>query len=226
MLAAPNRRALEVGGDRVLVRVETTYSEGLFNATVSSQLWMTSGPDAVGRLDGGRPWTWAEVSRLEGWELGRRYRDVVGEGFWLHRTTAAPAPHTEVRSRAVGTSVRHAFLTAGTRACLMICMGGCRHNGKLLAAIAHHIPPGADDLVAPPLPAPDPSEQADEGWRVRHPAATPDVMLLEEAGQPIIRVSISGSQWTATRLHSVGAALLSRVRRSADSWSRALDTPT
>ncbi|MFH8635466.1 hypothetical protein [Streptomyces goshikiensis] len=216
MLTAPNRRALEVGGDRVLVRVETTYSKGPFNATASSQLWMTSGPNAVGRLDDGRPWTWAEVSRLEGWELGRRYRDAIGGGFWLHRTTATPAAHAEVRSKAVGTSVRHAFLTAGTRACLMICMGGCRHDGKLLTAIAHHIPPGADDLAAPPLPAPGPSEQTDGGWRVSYSPAPPGVMVLEEAGRPIIRVSISGSQWTATQLHIVGATLLSHVRHPAD----------
>ncbi|MFE2524792.1 hypothetical protein ACFXEL_11200 [Streptomyces sp. NPDC059382] len=200
--------------DRILVRVETTYSGGPFNATVHSKLWMTSGPYAVGHLDGGRPWTWAEVSRLEGWELGRRYRDAAGEGFWLHRTTAAPAPHAEVRSRAVGTSVRHAFLAAETRACLMICMGGCRHDRELLTAIAHHIPPGADDLLAPPLPAP--SEQDDGGWRVRYSAATPGILLLEEAGRPIVRVSISGSQWTAARLHSVGAALFGHVRRQAD----------
>ncbi|MCY0923514.1 MULTISPECIES: hypothetical protein [unclassified Streptomyces] len=212
VLTAPNRRALEVGGDRVLVRVETTYSEGLFNATASSQLWMTSGPDAVDRLDGGRPWTWAEVSRLEGWELGRRYRDASMEGFWLHRVT--PAPHGEVRSRAVGTSIRHAFLTVGTRACLMICMGGCRHDEERLATFSRHIPPVVDDLLAPPLPAP--SEQADGGWRVRYSAATPGVLLLEEAGRPIVRVSISGSQWTAARLHSVGAALLRHVRRQAD----------
>ncbi|MFD9418721.1 hypothetical protein ACFWC9_28980 [Streptomyces goshikiensis] len=142
MLNAPRRRALEVGGNQVLVRVETTYSERtLFNATTSSVLWMTAGPDAVDYRNDGRPWTWAEVSQLEGWELGRRHWDAIGEGFWLHRTTCSPAPQTGVRSKAVGTSIRHAFRTAGTRACLMICAGGCRHGEELLAVIRHLLPP-------------------------------------------------------------------------------------
>ena len=29
-------------------------------------------------------WTWDDIARLRGWELGRRHNDEYGEGFWLH----------------------------------------------------------------------------------------------------------------------------------------------
>lgn len=37
-----------------------------------------------------RRWTWQELARLDGWEVGRRHRDEHGEGFWLERATPAP----------------------------------------------------------------------------------------------------------------------------------------
>jgi len=30
-------------------------------------------------------WTWQDLARLDGWEIGRRHRDEHGDGFWLER---------------------------------------------------------------------------------------------------------------------------------------------
>lgn len=38
-----------------------------------------------------RRWTWQDLARLDGWEIGRRYSDEHSSGFWLERA-AAPAP--------------------------------------------------------------------------------------------------------------------------------------
>ena len=31
-------------------------------------------------------WTWEELARLEGWQVGRAHEDEHGQGFWLHAT--------------------------------------------------------------------------------------------------------------------------------------------
>ncbi|WP_188186982.1 hypothetical protein [Nonomuraea sp. SYSU D8015] len=31
-----------------------------------------------------RQWTWDDLARVQGWELGNRYSDEHGDGFWLH----------------------------------------------------------------------------------------------------------------------------------------------
>ncbi len=36
-------------------------------------------------------WTWQELARVDGWEVGRGFWDEHGPGFWLIRTTAEPA---------------------------------------------------------------------------------------------------------------------------------------
>lgn len=30
-------------------------------------------------------WTWQDLARLDGWEVGRRHRDEHSDGFWLNR---------------------------------------------------------------------------------------------------------------------------------------------
>jgi hypothetical protein len=42
----------------------------------------------------GNQWTWAELTRLRGWRLGRRFRDEEGEGFWLIKV---PTPDSDSR---------------------------------------------------------------------------------------------------------------------------------
>ncbi|OHV32868.1 hypothetical protein BBK14_33775 [Parafrankia soli] len=34
------------------------------------------------------PWTWAELARLPGWNIGRHFRDEHSEGFWMIATTS------------------------------------------------------------------------------------------------------------------------------------------
>jgi hypothetical protein len=38
----------------------------------------------------GLRWTWQDLARLNGWEIGRRYRDEHSDGFWLERAEAQP----------------------------------------------------------------------------------------------------------------------------------------
>lgn len=74
--AAP--RTLDWFGDRALVRVHP--SDGL--------------PYLMNRPEDGwaslaKRWTWQDLARLEGWEIGRRHRDEHGDGFWLERCPAS-----------------------------------------------------------------------------------------------------------------------------------------
>jgi hypothetical protein len=34
-------------------------------------------------------WTWQDLARLDGWEIGRSHRDEHGGGFWLERADAS-----------------------------------------------------------------------------------------------------------------------------------------
>jgi hypothetical protein len=34
------------------------------------------------------PWTWTELARLPGWNVGRFFRDKHSEGFWMIATTS------------------------------------------------------------------------------------------------------------------------------------------
>jgi hypothetical protein len=38
----------------------------------------------------GLRWTWQDLARLNGWEIGRRYRDEHSDGFWLERAETKP----------------------------------------------------------------------------------------------------------------------------------------
>ncbi len=60
-------------GDKVLVRVDHQGRPHLMNHPEKG--WDSSSQE----------WTWPELSRLEGWRIGRRHRDEHGDGFWLER---------------------------------------------------------------------------------------------------------------------------------------------
>ncbi|MFD8985976.1 hypothetical protein [Streptomyces sp. NPDC059564] len=207
-------REVTFNAPRVLVRVETSYDAGAtFNAEPFTQLWMTDRPGATDYRRGGQRWTWPELSRLEGWELGRRDNDELSEAFWIQRSSHVPAPHVEVRSRAVGSDVRHAMLASATRACLMVCSGGCRHDAQLLNAIGHQIPGQVDDRPTK-VNGDRLQRPATEGaWRLACSEKGSVVVRLLEGGKQVVRLSLSGSQWTNERAEGAASALLKYVRR-------------
>ncbi|MFE1451943.1 hypothetical protein [Streptomyces olivaceoviridis] len=63
--------------DRVLVRIGAGGSPYLMNRPEDG--WASVA----------RRWTWQDLARLNGWEIGRAYRDEHSEGFWLERATSA-----------------------------------------------------------------------------------------------------------------------------------------
>ena len=68
-------RHLDSLDDRVLVRI---HSDG--------HLYLMNRPDD-GWTSSAKRWTWQDLARLEGWEIGRRHHDEHGDGFWLERAT-------------------------------------------------------------------------------------------------------------------------------------------
>jgi hypothetical protein len=68
-------RALD---DRVLVRIHPH----------DGRLYLMNRPED-GWASGALRWTWAEVARLNGWEIGRRHHDEHSDGFWLERSDPA-----------------------------------------------------------------------------------------------------------------------------------------
>ncbi|MFD3667093.1 hypothetical protein [Streptomyces sp. NPDC058672] len=200
---------------RVLVRIETTIGPyAMFNAAPVTTLWMTDQPNDPDYRSNGQKWTWQRIRRLEGWELGRRWRDEIGEGFWLHRTAHAAAPHVEVRTKGRGTFTRHAFFVDQTRAALLTCYGQCRHDdGQLLNVIGHHTPEKANDDVLPlhswqlNLPS-DPSQGRHLVIGVNGGACS---VTLMAGRRTLARLSFSGSTWTPEQIHGAAAALLSHT---------------
>lgn len=73
-LAAPLE--LQSLDDRVLVRIGQGGSPYLMNRPEDG--WASLA----------RRWTWQDLSRLNGWTVGRRHRDEHSDGFWLERTPA------------------------------------------------------------------------------------------------------------------------------------------
>lgn len=67
-------RHLDSLDDRVLVRVHP--SDG--------RPYLMNRPED-GWASLGLRWTWQDLARLDGWEIGRRHRDEHGDGFWLER---------------------------------------------------------------------------------------------------------------------------------------------
>ncbi|MFI6140366.1 hypothetical protein ACIBCC_19525 [Streptomyces griseus] len=72
--AAP--RTLSSLDDRVLVRVHP----------VDRRPYLMNRPDD-GWASLALRWTWQDLARLDGWEIGRRHVDEHGDGFWLNRCT-------------------------------------------------------------------------------------------------------------------------------------------
>lgn len=83
-------RKLDVFGDTVLVRIaENRRPGGLLSDIVTTTPWVMNRPEG-GWGSYGEPWTWEQLSLVDGWDIGQAYRDQHGEGFWLNRT-AVPA---------------------------------------------------------------------------------------------------------------------------------------
>lgn len=78
ILQSPPRH-LDSLDDRVLVRVHP----------VDGRPYLMNRP-ADGWASLGLRWTWQDLARLDGWEIGRRHRDEHGDGFWLERCSATP----------------------------------------------------------------------------------------------------------------------------------------
>ncbi|MEU8642303.1 hypothetical protein AB0C91_10335 [Streptomyces sp. NPDC048674] len=75
--AAPQR--LSSLDDRVLVRVHP----------VDGRPYLMNRPED-GWASLAKRWTWQDMARLDGWEIGRRHRDEHGDGFWIHRVPDSP----------------------------------------------------------------------------------------------------------------------------------------
>ncbi|MEU7737864.1 hypothetical protein AB0B51_33185 [Streptomyces griseus] len=69
-------RTLPSLDDRVLVRVHP----------VDRRPYLMNRPDD-GWASLALRWTWQDLARLDGWEIGRRHVDEHGDGFWLNRCT-------------------------------------------------------------------------------------------------------------------------------------------
>lgn len=72
--SAPRR--LDSLDDRVLVRVHP--SDG--------RPYLMNRPED-GWASLGLRWTWQDLARLEGWEIGRRHHDEHSDGFWIERAS-------------------------------------------------------------------------------------------------------------------------------------------
>lgn len=62
--------------DRVLVRIHPH----------DGHLYLMNRPED-GWASGALRWTWAEVARIEGWDIGRRHHDEHSDGFWINRSS-------------------------------------------------------------------------------------------------------------------------------------------
>lgn len=76
ILQSPPRHLASLD-DRVLVRVHPT----------DGRPYLMNRPED-GWASLARRWTWQDLARLDGWEIGRRYSDEHSAGFWLHRVPA------------------------------------------------------------------------------------------------------------------------------------------
>lgn len=67
---------LDAFDDRVLVRIHPH----------DGHLHLMNRPED-GWASMSQRWTWFELARLEGWEIGRAHQDEHGDGFWLIRSS-------------------------------------------------------------------------------------------------------------------------------------------
>ncbi|MCP3758904.1 hypothetical protein [Streptomyces sp. TBY4] len=105
------------------------------------------------------------------------------------------------------------MLAGSTRACLMVYSGGCRHDAQLLNVISHQVPGQVDEQPAQVDGDRLQQPVAEGTWRLICSAAGSAAVRLLEADRQVVRLSLSGSQWTSERVDGVGSALLKYVRR-------------
>lgn len=74
------QRTLDALDDRVLARIHPH----------DGHLYLMNRPED-GWASGAQRWTWAEVARIDGWEIGRQHRDEHSDGFWLIRAAREEA---------------------------------------------------------------------------------------------------------------------------------------
>ncbi|KUN37719.1 hypothetical protein AQJ30_15660 [Streptomyces longwoodensis] len=199
---------------RVLVRVEPVYPpDAMFAGPAGWRLWPTLGPDDRDYRDR-RPWSWEDVVRVHGWEVGRAYVDEHGDGFWLERTTRVPAVGVSIRSKARASFTRHSFAVASTGVAMLHCGGGaCTHDEELLNAISHACPgpDGADEERVPVRWWQDIQLAPEPVGAYRFAAAVSPYSVrivardreLREWG----RLTLTGSGWTTERVLAAGGAL-------------------
>ncbi|KUN57290.1 hypothetical protein AQJ46_47925 [Streptomyces canus] len=202
-----------VNAPRVLVRVDPVFApDSLFTGPAGHRLWVTTGPND-GDFRHRRPWSWEDAARVRGWDVGRRYYDEHGEGFWLERTARVPALGCVITTRARGSFTRHAFRVARCRVALLHCAGECHHDVDLLNAISHACPgpEGANEersdlrWTHAALATPPPADNIRFHVDIR-PMSVKIAAIngghLEQA-----RLTLSGSGWTAERIRAAGDAL-------------------
>ncbi|WP_051852849.1 hypothetical protein [Streptomyces aureocirculatus] len=208
-------RPVPFNAAKVLVRIDTRYPDSsALSAAPTTRLWMTDDPDDACYRDHGQIWNWFSLRHLKGWELGRTYRDEIGNGFWLHRTPDACTPHVQVRARQRPSSTRHAFVVGTTRAALLTCFGRCLHSdGRLLNVIGHHVPAVVDDGVLPLHP----TELHPPHGAVRSRHLELDshwgacTLVLRQERTRLAQLSFDGSTWTPAQIRGAAAALLAHT---------------
>ncbi|MFE4869434.1 hypothetical protein [Streptomyces sp. NPDC056682] len=201
---------------RVLVRIETSVNpDAMFNAAQVTTLWMTDQPEDPQYRSNGQEWTWRRILGLKGWELGRRHRDEIGDGFWLHRTAHAAPLHVEVRTKVRQTFTRHAFFVNGTRAALLTCYSRCRHYETLLNSVGHHTPERADDdaMAVNWSQLRLPQDHSRGRHLVLGANGGACSVTLTEGSEVLARLGFSGSSWTAGQVQSAAAALIAHAER-------------
>lgn len=215
MLEALHTRCtvVPVNAPRVLVRVELVFTPGtMFTGPAGYRLWVTTGPDDQDYRNR-QPWSWEDVVRVRGWDLGRGYYDEHGEGFWLERTTAVPALGCTITTRARSSFTRHAFRVNKTGVALLHHYGECTHSDELLNAISHACPgpDGADEERVPVSwrqaqeMTPPPAGDLRFGVDVR--TMSVKIVVVDGPWHERARLTLSGSGWTAERVRAAGEAL-------------------
>lgn len=87
-------RHLTVAADRVLVRLlpgrVTGAGLGLQVSPDRPCVMAEMADPESGCHSRGEPWSWAQLARVPGWQVGRAHHDEHGPGFWLQRARLLP----------------------------------------------------------------------------------------------------------------------------------------
>ncbi|MFD8078975.1 hypothetical protein ACFV3E_40750 [Streptomyces sp. NPDC059718] len=201
---------------RVLVRMVTEQDPdpaAAFNATVRTQLYVTDRPESPAWRTTAPEWSFESITRVRGWEIGRRHVDEHGEGFWLHRTPAEPAAHAQVGTRAYRSMTRHVVTIPGGRAVLLTCTGECRHDEVMLNAVSQATPDRTDDGRVPfslwdPVILPEVTDGRHLGIAHGHSNVTLTLAPARNHAAPYVQAILSGSAWTRERITEAASALV------------------